>query len=302
VDAAVTTIFVQMRLVMLLWGAVVAVAFGAFIVHSLRKQRRSRRSHGPAPALLSALAGAGDTIMIDPAITQIVQPVEQPAIADEPTVIVDAMGSKGRELDRFADEMAVAAERSTVTAERRHDQWQAAQRTREAAWDAFNAADLEVRRLERAAAFPITFPDTASDDVEEEPDAVALARQERYLKRMVGRAYERGEISGKQLREALAHRGGWDPRRHPFELQLVLRRLVRERRLRAYQEAAAVEQAAWHTADLAAAARSALHAEALAAEHRNTAHRLTQTVERAKTKSAGRNTWSRSRAGELVGR
>ena len=291
--AAVNTVLGQMRLVMLLWVAVVVVAFGIFIAYSLRKQRRSQRSLGAAPALLSAHAGVGDTVVIDPEITQIVAPLEQPAIADEPTVVVDT-GSPGRELDRFADELAIAAERSTVTAERRHDQWQVAQRACEAAWVAFDRADVEVRRLERAAVFPTTVPD------DEEPDAADLAGPERYLKRLVTAAHQQGELSGKEFRDALAHRDGWDPRRHPFELQLKLRRLVRWRRLRAYQEAAAVEQAAWHTADLAAVARSSLHAEALAAEHRNTAQRMAQTVERARTKSTGRNTWSRSRSEDLA--
>lgn len=299
-DAAVNTVFVQMRLVMLLWVALVAVTFGLFIAYSLRKQRRARRPHGPAPALLSALAGAGDTVVIDPGITQIVPTGPVPALAEEPTVVVDTLGTQGRELDRFADEMAVAAERCTVMAERRHDQWQAAQRTCEAAWDAYNHADADVRRLERAAVFPSAVP----ADEQEEPDAADLAGQERYLRRLVTAAYEAGQLSAEQLRSALAHRDGWDPSQHPFELQLKLRRLDRERCLRGYQEAAAVEQSAWHAADLAAAARSSLAAEALAAEHRNSAHQLTQTVEqrtsRARVKSAGRNTWSRSRTGALA--
>jgi hypothetical protein len=297
VHAAVHTFFGQMRVVMLLWLAVVALAFGAFIYISVRRQRRLRRPQGPAPALLSALTGAGDTVVIDPGMTQIIGTHQ--AQAEEPTVVVDTIGSEGRELDRFADELAVAAKRASVMADRRHEQWQAAQRTREAAWDAYNRADAEVQRLERAAVFPTTVPDDEAESTQDD-----AADRERYLKRFVTAAYERGELSSAEFRAALAHRDGWEPTLHPFALQRKLRRLVRDRRLRAYQEAAAVEQAAWHAADLAAAARSSLHAEALAAEHRNTAQRMSaqveQRVNRAKTKSTNRNTWSRSRAGDLA--
>ncbi len=166
-----------------------------------------------------------------------------------------------REIRRYAEEIGVAAERAAIMARRRHADWVAVQRTQEAAWRAYEVADAQVRRLEQAAVFP-TLAEEAPDE------AFELASRRRYLHRVATAAHERGELSAEQLGDALFHRNGWDPARHPFEQDEMLRHVVRDRRLSAYQEASAIERAAWHAADMAAAARRSLEDEAFKAAMR----------------------------------
>jgi len=164
-----------------------------------------------------------------------------------------------RELRRYAEEVAVAAERAAVMARRRHAEWLAVARTREAAWRAYEQAEAEIRRYEQAALFP-----ALAEEQETPTDEFELAYRRRHLHRVATAAHERGELSARQLSDALFHRNGWDPTRHPFEQDAMLRQVVRERRLHAYQEASTIERAAWHAADMAAAARRSLDDEAFA--------------------------------------
>jgi hypothetical protein len=160
-----------------------------------------------------------------------------------------------RERTRYAHEVEVAASRAAATAERRRAEWLTAQEEVEAAWQAYGAAEEDVRRLAAAAALPL--PRTARTPAE-------YADRERWLHRTATAAQERGEITVRQLGDILAHRG-WDPRRHPVEQELLLRRLILDN-VRARQEAARErEQAAWRAAELAAAAARSLRAEAYAA-------------------------------------
>jgi hypothetical protein len=165
-----------------------------------------------------------------------------------------------RELRRYAEEVGVAAERAAVMARRRHADWIAVQRTHEAAWRAYELADADVRRFEEAARFP-----ALAEEHEEPADEFELAYRRRRLHRIASAAHERGELSAEQLSDALFHRNGWDPASHPFVQDAMLRETVRERRLRAYQEASTIERAAWHAADVAAAARRSLDDEAFTA-------------------------------------
>ncbi len=163
------------------------------------------------------------------------------------------------EARRYAEEVAVAAGRAAATAERRRAQWNAAEDAAEVAWRAFDAADTAVRRVRTAAAFPV--PRTPHTPAE-------FADRERYLHHAATAACRRKELSVADLSDALAHRGGWDPRRHPVEQEMILRRAVRDRLLRAYQMASQAERDAWHAADVAATASRSLRDEALAAaEH-----------------------------------
>jgi hypothetical protein len=167
--------------------------------------------------------------------------------------------AEAADLARYADEVAVAANSAVVTAQRRHDDWTAAQHTRDAAWRAFEAADLAARRVLLARAFPVpATPLTPSE----------YADRERYLHRGATEAYRRGELSIDQLIDALAHRNGWDPRRHPFEQDEILRQVTKHRLWRVYQTAADHEQAAWHAVEVAVAARRSLDEEAFAAKQR----------------------------------
>jgi hypothetical protein len=169
------------------------------------------------------------------------------------------LAAETADLARYADEISVAADRAVATAQRRHEDWIAAQHTRDAAWRAFEAADAAARRVLLARAFPVpATPLTPSEFVD----------RERYLHRGATEAYRRGELSVEQLIDALAHRKGWDPRRHPFEQDQILRQVAQHRLWRVYQTATEHEQAAWHIAEVAVAARRSLEDEAFAARQR----------------------------------
>jgi hypothetical protein len=185
--------------------------------------------------------------------------------------------AQARELRRYADEVAVAAERAGVMAERRHAEWVAVQRTQDAAWRAYEVAAEAARRVDQAAVFP------ALTEVDDEP--AELAARRRYLHRAATAAHERGELSAEQLGDALFHRNGWDPTLHPFEQEKVLRHVARDRMLRAYHEAAAIERTAWHAYDVAVAAKLSLHNEALDAALR--ARRAQSRLASAKVRRRG---------------
>ena len=105
----------------------------------------------------------------------------------------------------------MAAERSAVTARRRRDEWLRALEEVEASWRAYEAADAAARRVEAAAVLPE--PRTPRTPAE-------YADRERYLHRAAMAACCRKELSVLQLSDALAHRNGWDPRRHPVEQEI----------------------------------------------------------------------------------
>jgi hypothetical protein len=157
---------------------------------------------------------------------------------------------------RFAEELATAAARAGVTADKRQAEWESAQRAVDAAWQAYEEAEAVATRAIRAAAFPV--PETPLTPAE-------FADRERYLHRAAQAAQARGELSTDQLIDALSHRNGFDPRLHPFEQDALLRRLGRDRMLQAYKEAAERERAAWREAEQALAAKRSLDREAAAA-------------------------------------
>jgi hypothetical protein len=167
--------------------------------------------------------------------------------------------AEAADLARYAEEIAVAAQRAEVTAERRHHEWVAAQHRRDAAWQAYEGADAAARRAREAAAYP---PPESGGTPED------LAANGRFLRRAVTEAYQRAELSADQVADALSHRNGWDPGRHRCELEVLLRRAVWQRLLAAYRTAAQMERAAWHAADTAAAGRRCLADEAFAVAQR----------------------------------
>ncbi|MCL7457305.1 hypothetical protein AB0I85_24680 [Micromonospora echinofusca] len=161
-----------------------------------------------------------------------------------------------RERSRYAGEVSVAAERATTTAARLRAEWLAAQEEVEAAWQAYEAAEADVRRLAVAEAMPL--PRTVRTPAE-------YAERERFLHRAALDAYWRKELSVEQLSDVFAHRDGWDPRLHPVEQELVLRRAVRDNLLARQRAAREREQAAWRAAETAAEAARSLRDEAFAA-------------------------------------
>jgi hypothetical protein len=154
---------------------------------------------------------------------------------------------------RYADEVAVAADRASVTARRARLAWELHRDAVQDAWQAFDAADRAATRASLAAAFPL--PRTALTRAE-------LADRQRYLHRTATAACRRRELSIRELNDVLAHRAGWNPRLHPVRQEAQLRRAVRDRLFAAYREADAAERAAWHAAGVASAAMCSLRAEA----------------------------------------
>jgi hypothetical protein len=161
----------------------------------------------------------------------------------------------GNDDERFAAEMAVAADRAAATAARQRLEWQDAQEAVDAAWTAYEQADAQARRTAAACAFPTPARRRRPGE---------NVDRERYLHRSATAACRRHEISIKQLNEALAHRG-WNPRLHPVVQEAALRNATREHRLTEWRRAADRERAAWASAEAAAEALRSLRAEALAA-------------------------------------
>jgi hypothetical protein len=75
-------------------------------------------------------------------------------------------------------------------------------------------------------------------------------------------------LSPLELSDALAHRNGWDPRRHPVEQEAVLQRVARDSLHERYRLAAQRESAAWQVANTATVAARSLREEAYAAAER----------------------------------
>ncbi|WP_406046038.1 hypothetical protein OG799_17075 [Micromonospora sp. NBC_00898] len=175
------------------------------------------------------------------------EPVPDPA-AEEAARLAD--------LCRYADEVAVAAAGAAQTARRRREQWLRAHDEVDRAWRAYDEAESAARRFAGAAVLPA--PRTPRTPAE-------YAVRERWLHHAAMAAHWHGELSARQLADVLAHRNGWDPRRHPAEQEIVLARVVRVGRLAGYRTAAEREQRAWRDAELAAEAARALAAEAYAA-------------------------------------
>ncbi|MEV2236760.1 hypothetical protein [Micromonospora sp. NPDC049891] len=160
-----------------------------------------------------------------------------------------------RDQERWAEEVTVAADRADATARHRREEWLAAQDEAEQAWQAYEAAEADVRRLSGAAGMPL--PQTDRTPAE-------YADRERWLHRAALDAYWRRELSVEQLSDVFAHRG-WDPRLHPVEQELMLRRAVRDHLLARQRAAREREQATWRAAELAAAAARSLREEAVSA-------------------------------------
>jgi hypothetical protein len=160
---------------------------------------------------------------------------------------------------RYAEEVAVAARRAELAAERYRQEWQATFNAKEAAWRAFDTADRAARQAIRAAAFPLLPGSMTADEAKD---------RERYLHRAATAAYHRGELGIEQLSAAILHLDGWNPHRHPFEQDLILRRAGRDRLLQRYRAVADIEHTAWQEATDAALAWQSLSQEALAATGR----------------------------------
>lgn len=160
---------------------------------------------------------------------------------------------------RYAEEVSVAAQRTAANAEHRRQSWLAALAAVDRSYRALEAAESKVRTLAEAAALPT--PRTPSTPAE-------YAQREKYLHRAAMAACARGDLSIYQLSDALANRNGWDPRLHPANQELVLRRAIREHVARRHAEVIAREYETWQAYESAAAAAQSLRHEALMAAWR----------------------------------
>ena len=159
---------------------------------------------------------------------------------------------------RYAEEIAVVAQRAAATAARCRAEWEQAQLDVDAAWTAYDEADNAARRAASASAFPVMRRRRGPGE---------NADRERYLHRAATAACRRRELSIAQLNEALAHRG-WDARKHPVMQEVALCNAIREHRFAGYRAATARERESWQAAEQAAIALRSLRAEALDAKVR----------------------------------
>lgn len=157
---------------------------------------------------------------------------------------------------RYAAEVAVAAQRARERELSLRDKWLAMQQQTEAAWKAYDAAETQLLRLAVAGAIPLT--------------AEADEFRERELQRAATDACLRGELSPLDLSDALQHNGPWDPRRHPADHEIAIRRNVRRDRHAAWRRVAEREHGAWEAYATAAAQARSLRDEAVAAQRRAT--------------------------------
>lgn len=171
------------------------------------------------------------------------------------------MAAQARDLERYAHEVAIAADGAVATAARGRARWLAAQDEVESTWQALDLAESAARRLAATAGFGV--PRTPRTPAE-------YADRERFLHHAAIAACFRRELPVLELSEVLAHRNGWDPRRHPVEQEIILSRVVRDRSLAAYNLAVSREQEAWHASDVAAVSAQTLREEAVVAAERAT--------------------------------
>jgi hypothetical protein len=157
---------------------------------------------------------------------------------------------------RYADELAMATQRSAQAADQWHTYWQQTEGESIEAWQAWQNAEERLARIRATQAFTMPAARTASE----------YADRERFLHRAVRVAVDRGDLPTTAIADALAERGGWNARLHPVDQELALCRAIVTYRHELHQRAAAAEEAAWHDTRLAFSARDRLRQEAAAAK------------------------------------
>lgn len=168
--------------------------------------------------------------------------------------------AEAAETVRYAEEIEVAARGAATTADRRRAECQRAQERVAETWAAYQRADAALDRARRATAYAGL-------------DSIDYPERERALRRAVQAAHRRGDLSNEQLLDALTNRGGWDPKLHPVDQELVIARAAVAHRMAVHQQALEAEAQAWRAADIATAAVRSLRLEAVAAAARADAAR-----------------------------
>jgi hypothetical protein len=161
-------------------------------------------------------------------------------------------------LAAYADELAEAQRLAARSVRERHDEWEAAGHTLDAAWQGRRAVDVAAARLAFAAVPSDPEPSRPGDG--QGPDPVELAARGRLLRRMATEAYRRGDLSGTQLIEVLTGRGAWSARHDLVELETRLCMAARDHRRGQYRLAVKAERKAWDALEAARGAQDALFA------------------------------------------
>jgi hypothetical protein len=156
--------------------------------------------------------------------------------------------------DPETERVALATAQAVAAAARRRAEWLRAQERLDAAWSAFDAADRQARRCAGAAVFPV---------LRQRRTPAEIADRERNLHRLATAACRRKELSIGQLNDILAHRDGWNPRRHPVAQEASLHAATREFRYAAYRAAVERERRSWQDMERATVTLRSLRAESL---------------------------------------
>jgi hypothetical protein len=178
---------------------------------------------------------------------------------------------RARLLAAYADRVAEARRLAAASVRERRDEWEAAERTLQAAWQARCAVDVAAARLafatipsgsvlsgqEPARPGDGREPDPVEPD-SVEPDPVESAGRGRLVRRLATEAYRRGDLSGSQLVEVLTGRGAWSARHDLVELETRLCMTARDHRSRQYRLAVEAERKAWDALEAARGAHDAL--------------------------------------------
>lgn len=173
-----------------------------------------------------------------------------------PYIDTDLLAMQAHDLHRYASEVTVAAERAAAMAHKRREEWLAAQAQVDVAWQQYEPVQDATQRLNQATAYPTRKMRASRRD------------RERYLHRAAMTRCSHRQLSALELSDVLAHRNGWDPKRHPVEQEIILQRAARDSLYAAYRAAVERERKAWQAADIAAAASASLRHEARSAAHR----------------------------------
>ncbi|GGN64149.1 hypothetical protein GCM10010112_24130 [Actinoplanes lobatus] len=192
------------------------------------------------------------------------------------------------EAQRYAVEVLVAATRAAEAADRWREHWRQTDQAAAEAWQSWQDAEERLARIRTAAAFRT--PRTRRTVAE-------YADRARFLHRAAAAAVERGDLPATVLADLASGEGGWNPKLHPVDQELVLGRAIAAVRHQLYRWAAATEATAWHDAQLAVAARDSLRREANAASARAEARRHRLRAAGNASRSAMGPAWSSWRHG-----
>ena len=178
----------------------------------------------------------------------------------------------------FVEQLTESRRSAARSVGERHDEWEVAERTLRAAWQARCAVDVAAARL-AFAALPAGPQASGSEELSgpddspsrpsagepgpggrRDPDPVELAGRGRLLRRLATEAYRRGDLSGSQLVEVLTGRGAWSTRYELVELETRLCMAARDHRHAQYRVAVRAERRAWDALEAARGAHDALWA------------------------------------------